>query len=372
MDKLKLREKLQEAIDQFSFPGQLIEIEINKQGHINDTYVLSFSKDDQVQRYIFQRVNKGVFQQPEALMENIVGVTKHLRKKIEEIQGDPHRQVLQVLPTKDQTAYYIDSKGDFWRSYNFIEDSLSLDQAQSPEDLFQTGLAFGNFQRQLADYPVKNLHQSIADFHNTEKRLENFLRAMKEDPLKRRDQILDEADFILKRADFCKTFMDLERKKAVPLRVTHNDTKLNNILLDKTTRKALCIVDLDTIMPGLAMNDFGDAIRSGASKALEDEVDLDKVALDLDLYEHFTRGFLQGTGKSLEDLEIYHLRTGAKMMTLENGIRFLTDYLEGDSYFKIAYADHNLDRGRNQLKLVADMENKWQQMLEIVNRYKEK
>lgn len=362
---------LQETIGVFNFPGSLIDIKINKQGHINDTYVLSFLNEDKIQKYIFQRVNRGVFQRPEELMENIIGVTNHLRKKVKEAKGDLDREVLQVLLTKDQRPYYNDSKGDFWRAYKFIENSLALEKASGPEDLYQTGLAFGNFQRLLADYPAKDLHQSIVDFHNTEVRLENFIKAMEEDSAKRRDRVLKEVNFILKRADFCKTFMDLERKKLVPLRVTHNDTKLNNILLDQESRQALCVIDLDTIMPGLSMNDFGDAIRSGASSALEDEEDLAKVFVDLEYYEAFTKGFLQAAGDSLEDLEVYHLRTGAKMMTLESGIRFLTDYLQGDQYFKTSYPDHNLVRARNQFKLVADMEKNWDELLDIVNKYKE-
>lgn len=369
--EISKKDDLQKTIGVFDFTGSLIDIKVNKQGHINDTYVLSFLNEEKIQKYIFQRVNRGVFQRPEELMENIIGVTKHLRAKVEAAKGDLDREVVQVLYTKDRKPYYIDSKGDFWRAYKFIENSLALEKARGPEDLYQTGLAFGNFQRLLADYPAKDLHQSIKDFHNTEKRLENFIRAMEADSAKRRDKVLAEADFILKRADFCKTLMDLERKKRLPLRVTHNDTKLNNILFDRESRQALCVIDLDTIMPGLSMNDFGDAIRSGASSALEDEEDLDKVFLDLDYFEAFTKGFLQAAGDSLEDLEVYHLRTGAKMMTLECGIRFLTDYLQGDQYFKTSYPDHNLVRARNQFKLVADMEKNWEVLLDIVNKYKE-
>ncbi|WP_054252670.1 phosphotransferase enzyme family protein [Neofamilia massiliensis] len=362
---------LQETIGVFNFPGSLIDIKINKQGHINDTYVLSFLNEEKIQKYIFQRVNQGVFKRPEELMENIIGVTKHLRKKVQEAKGDLDREVLQVLLTKDQKPFYIDAKGDFWRAYKFIENSLALEKASGAKDLYQTGLAFGNFQRLLSDYPAESLHQSIKDFHNTEVRLENFIKALEENPAKRRDNVLKEADFILSRADFCKTFMDLERKKLVPLRVTHNDTKLNNILLDDQSHKALCVIDLDTIMPGLSMNDFGDGIRSGASNALEDEADLEKVFVNLEYFEAFSKGFLQGAGPCLEDLEVYHLRTGAKMMTLECGIRFLTDYLQGDQYFKISYPDHNLVRARNQFKLVADMEKNWEVLLDIVNKYKE-
>ncbi len=365
------KDDLQEAIGVFNFPGSLIDIKINKQGHINDTYVLSFLNEDKVQKYIFQRVNRGVFKRPEELMENILGVTNHLRKKVQAAKGDLDREVLQVLLTKDQKPFFIDSKGDFWRAYKFIENSLALEKASGPKDLYQTGLAFGNFQRLLADYPAESLHQSIKDFHNTELRLENFIKAMEENTEKRRERVLKEADFILARADFCKTFMDLERKKLVPLRVTHNDTKLNNILLDAKTHQALCVIDLDTIMPGLSMNDFGDAIRTGASSAFEDEEDLSKVFVNLEYFEAFTKGFLQAAGDSLEDLEIYHLRTGAKMMTLESGIRFLTDYLQGDQYFKTSYPDHNLVRARNQFKLVADMEKNWDVLLDIVNKYKE-
>ena len=240
---------------------------------------------------------------------------------------------------------------------------------EKPEDFYESALAFGNFQRLLADYPADTLHETIRGFHDTRARFEVFRQAVEKDVCGRADSVQKEIEFVLAREDVANVFGKLQENGEVPLRVTHNDTKLNNIMIDKATGKGICVIDLDTVMPGLAMNDFGDSIRFGASTAAEDEQDLTKVSCSMDLFEIYVKGFLEGCGGSLTPREVELLPMGAKVMTYECGMRFLTDYLEGDHYFKIHREGHNLDRARTQFKLVEDMENKWDTMMEIVRRY---
>lgn len=358
------------VIENFPFKGELVDYKINKRGHINDTFVLTFKEEEKTKDYILQRINSDVFTNPDQLMENIIGVTNHLRGKIIEKGGNPNRETLNVVMTKDQKPYYSDGLGNFWRVYNYVTEVLCFEKVENPEDFSEIGWAFGNFQKLLADYPAHTLHESIKDFHNTKKRFETFVEVLKEDKLSRAKDIKNEVNFVLDREEITGYFNELVEKEDLPLRVTHNDTKLNNILIDQETKKAICVIDLDTIMPGLAVNDFGDAIESGASSGAEDEKDLSKVECDLDLFEAFTKGFIKGTEGKLTEREIDLLPMGAKIMTLECGIRFLTDYLDGDRYFRTTREGQNLDRARTQFKLVLDMENKWDQLVAIVNKYK--
>ena len=314
-------------------------------------------------------MNKDIFSKPAQLMENIVGVTSYLRDMITANGGDPKRETLNVIPAKDGAMYYVDAKEEYWRAFYFIEDAVSLEQVETPRDFYESAVAFGNFQRQLADYPAETLHETIPGFHDTKARFEVFKEAVKKDSCHRASSVQKEIDFILEREQITSVFGDLLAKKEIPLRVTHNDTKLNNIMMDQKTRKGICVIDLDTVMPGLAMNDFGDSIRFGASTALEDECDMSKVWCDMDLFEVYTKGFIEGCGGKLTKREIALLPMGAKVMTFECGMRFLTDYLQGDTYFKIHRPGQNLDRCRTQLKLVWDMEQKWQTMQEIVKKY---
>ena len=265
--------------------------------------------------------------------------------------------------------YFIDSDGEYWRCYKFIEDATSYDQVECPEDFYESAVAFGNFQRLLADYPAETLHETIVGFHDTKARFEVFKKAVADDVCGRAASVQDEINFVLAREDVANVFGDLLAKGELPLRVTHNDTKLNNIMIDNATHKGICVIDLDTVMPGLAMNDFGDSIRFGASTAEEDEKDLDQVWCDMDLFEIYTKGFIEGCAGRLTDKEIELLPMGAKVMTYECGMRFLTDYLQGDTYFKVHREGHNLDRCRTQFKLVADMEAKWDTMNDIVKKY---
>ena len=340
-------------------------------GHINDTFLLCFETpaNDQKQ-YILQRINHTIFHNPPQLMENIVNITRFLRNKITAQGGEPDRETLNVIKTKYGTKWYQDSDNNYWRIYQFIENSLCLEQVKSEKDFYDSAVAFGNFQKQLADFPVEILHETIPNFHNTASRFADFQKAAAEGDQARIALAQAEIAFALERKEDTSVLTTLLSEGKLPLRVTHNDTKLNNILFDADTHKALCIIDLDTVMPGLSLYDFGDSIRFGANTGAEDETDLSKVGLDLSLFEAFTKGYLEGCAGRLTAKEIELLPMGAKLMTYECGIRFLADFLTGDHYFKIHRDHHNLDRARTQFRLVADMEAKWDKMTAIVKKYK--
>ena len=362
--------KVHEAIDGFKLPGELKECIRYGSGHINDTYRLTYETPQGTKRYILQRMSKSIFKTPVELMENVSGVTAWLRKKIIENGGDPERETLTLVKSNDGLPYFVDSTGEYWRVYLFIEGATCYDAVKDDNDFYQSAVAFGHFQRLLADYPAETLHETIKDFHNTPDRLEKFKKAVAEDICGRAASVQKEIDFILEREELTHALYDLQLDGRLPLRVTHNDTKLNNIMIDDETGKAICVIDLDTVMPGLTANYFGDSIRFGASTALEDEQDLSKVSCDLHLFDVYARGFIEGCGGALTDLEIDMLPMGAILMTFENGIRFLTDHLEGDHYFHIHREGHNLDRCRTQLTLVKDMQEKLPQMNAIIQKYK--
>ena len=367
---MEISNKVHEAIDGFKLPGELKECIRYGSGHINDTYRLTYETPKGTKRYILQRMSKSIFKKPVELMENVSGVTAWLRKKIIENGGDPERETLTLVKSNDGLPYFVDSTGEYWRVYLFIEGATCYDAVKDDNDFYQSAVAFGHFQRLLADYPAETLHETIKDFHNTPDRLEKFKKAVAEDICGRAASVQKEIDFILEREELTHALYDLQLDGRLPLRVTHNDTKLNNIMIDDKTGKAICVIDLDTVMPGFAANDFGDSIRFGASTAVEDEQDLSKVSCDLHLFEVYTKGFIEGCGDALTDLELDLLPMGAILMTFECGIRFLTDHLEGDHYFRIHREGHNLDRARTQLVLVKDMEEKLPQMNEVINKYK--
>ena len=363
--------QIDEAIANFRFEGTLIEQRPYGNGHINDTFLLTFDIGEMGRlRVILQCMNKSIFTKPVELMENVLGVTSYLRKKIIENGGDPERETLNVIRTVANRPYFVDSQGDYWRAYKFIEGATSYDQVETPEDFYQSAVSFGNFQRLLADYPAETLHETIVNFHNTVDRLNKFKTAVEKDICHRAADVEKEIQFVLDRTELAHVLCDMQEQGKLPLRVTHNDTKLNNIMIDNATGKAVCVIDLDTVMPGLSVNDFGDSIRFGASTGAEDEKDLTKVSCDLHLYEVYVKGFIEGCGGALTETELDMLPMGAILMTFECGMRFLTDYLEGDHYFKIHREGHNLDRSRTQFKLVKDMEEKLSRMKEIVNKYK--
>jgi len=331
-------------------------------GHINDTFLVNAKNPDgSDKRFILQNINSNVFKKPEQVMHNISLVTSFLKT-----QTDDARRVLTLVKTKDGAAFYNDEDGRYWRLYDFVESSLSLDLPETTEDFYQSAIAFGEFQKLLNDFPVEELYETIPDFHNTPDRYRKFLAAVENDVCGRAASVAEEIKFVTDREAFYSVLFDNNKEGKLPLRVTHNDTKINNVMLDLETRTALCVIDLDTIMPGFSVNDFGDSIRFGASTAAEDEKDLSKVEMDITLFETYAKGFIKGCGGLLTKDEIMLMPEGAKMMTIECGMRFLTDYLEGDTYFKTKYPEHNLDRCHTQFKLVADMESKWDKMKEIV------
>lgn len=351
----------QQAAQQFGLVGSIKGIRPYGSGHINDTFLVEGDRN-----CILQRMNRSIFLKPEEVMENILGVTTFLKKKIAQAGGNPERETLTVVPTKDQKPFYLDGQGEYWRMYYQIEDAVSYDRVERKEDFYESAVAFGNFQQLLADYPAETLHETIPGFHDTKARYEVFLQAVEADVCGRAKYAKEEIEFYRARKETACVLGELLAAGKLPLRVTHNDTKLNNIMMDQKTGKGICVIDLDTVMPGLAVNDFGDAIRFGASTGEEDEQDLSKVSCDLGLFRIYAEGFLQECGGSLTDTEIAMLPMGAKVMTYECGIRFLTDYLKGDVYFKIHREGHNLDRARTQMKLVADMEEKWEELEQMI------
>ncbi|MBO5416176.1 MAG: aminoglycoside phosphotransferase family protein [Clostridia bacterium] len=334
-------------------------------GHINDTFLVVNTR-----RYILQRMNDSIFLRPDKMMENIIGVTEHIRSKARARGGDVERASLVVVPTQSGEMFFRDSIGSWWRLYEFTERTVTKESVEDANDFYTCAEAFGSFQQDLADYPAEKLYETIKNFHNTPWRFSNLKKAIEENRAGRLSEVSDEVEFALARENFAATLEKAHAEGKLPLRVTHNDTKLNNILFDEVTALPVCVIDLDTVMPGYSVNDFGDSIRFGANTAVEDETDLSKVSLDLNLFELYAKGFIKGCGGRLTEAELDLLPIGAIMMTFECGIRFLTDYLEGDTYFRTHRPKHNLDRCRNQFALVADMENKLPQMNEIIKKLK--
>lgn len=339
-----------EVVSHFAFDGTVTAVRPHGNGHINHSYKVTC---DTGANYLLQRVNTEIFQHPEQLMANIIAVTAHLARKVANRGGDVSREVLTLVPTRAGDYCHIDQAGEYWRAYNFVTQACSFDLADDPRLLRESGRAFGEFQRDLADFPAAELAETIPNFHNTAVRLQTFRDAVATDACGRAGEVKAEIDHYLRYAHLAQLFTGAS---ALPLRVTHNDTKLNNVMFDRTTGKAICVVDLDTVMPGLAVHDFGDAIRFGAATALEDEVDLAKMSCSPQLFRAYTEGFLRGVGGQLTEAEIAGLVSGAKQMTFECGIRFLTDYLQGDQYFRITRRAHNLDRARSQLALLDSIE----------------
>lgn len=357
---------LQHIAAHFAIEGRFLIAEPYGCGHINTTYCLYYDRESRPpMRVILQKINTGIFRDPDGLMNNIALVTDHIRAK-NAGSPDVDRCTLTVIPTVDGKHYYCAENGDCYRAYVFVENSFSLQQVENAAQFESLAATFGVFQNQLADFDASVLVETIPDFHNTAKRYEAFEQAVEADLAGRAQTVAEEIAFAKARKADASILVDELKAGNLPLRVTHNDTKLNNVLFDADSEKAVCVIDLDTVMPGLVHYDFGDSIRFGASTAAEDEKDLTKVEMDLSLFEAYTRGFLTSCGKALTEKEIAYLPFSAKLLTYECGIRFLTDYLNGDTYFKIHYPEQNLDRCRTQFKLVADMEKKMDAMQTIV------
>ena len=362
---------LEDAVYAFGFGPQCSYVKPFGEGHINETYAVYMPGPEgtDVPRYVLQRVNIHVFKNPAQVMENIFSVTEYLREVIRKEGGDLDRETLSYIKTKSGDTYFEDADGQPWRCLHYVPNSICHQTVEEPQQFYQSARSFGHFLKQLGDYPAEHLYETISRFHDTVTRFRDFSEAVRKDVKNRAGQCREEIDFALAREADCGVLMKQLQEGVLPLRVTHNDTKLNNILFDADTDQGLCIIDLDTIMPGLAANDFGDSIRFGASTAEEDEPDLNKVHFDLHLYELYVKGYLEMARDVLTPAEIDSLPWGARLMTLECGMRFLADYLQGDVYFKTAYPDHNLVRARTQFRLVKEMEEQFDSMYEILRKY---
>ena len=359
---------IDEVIMKFNIKGKLVSVDINDSGNINKTYVATFQEDDgSLKKYLVQRINTSVFVEPYKLMKNIEEVTSYLKRQMRK-NGDSSHRVLEVVKTKDnKTLCYIDNNGqrDYYRIYEFIENAVTYNYSTDANIVYNTGVAFGNFQKSLKDYPMSRLHETIPDFHDTKKRYQKLIDDIKIDPEGRVMEVANEIVSILIREDICSLIMDSLGTDRIPYRVTHNDTKVNNVMMNIETGEYMAVIDLDTVMPGSLLFDYGDGIRSTASTAAEDETDLSKVHLNLELFEAYTRGYLSEMAPYITEDELDLLGESIRIITLELAIRFLNDYINGDTYFKTNYDKQNLDRARNQLKLVQDIESK----LDYINQF---
>ncbi len=354
----------------FDIPGNFHSAIPYGSGHINDTYAVTADQAGRQVRYIVQRINHNIFKDPRSLMENIARVTAHQHRKLQ-ASGvtDTSRRALTLLPSRDQLPYYTDTNGNFWRTYLFIENAKTYDAIESPDQAREAAKAFGNFQKQVTDIPGGRLIETIPDFHHTPKRFDTLVAAIEADAMNRAASVRKEIDFVLERADVTKVLIDLQTSGAIPERVTHNDTKLNNVMLDCDSQEGICVIDLDTVMPGLALYDFGDMVRTATSPRPEDELDLSLITMQMPMFKALVDGYLTSAHDFLLPAERGQLAFSGKLITLEIGIRFLTDYLQGDHYFKIKREHHNLDRCRTQFRLVQCIEEQEDAMNEVVRSW---
>jgi Phosphotransferase enzyme family len=347
---------------QFQISGQLVGAIPYGSGHINDSYCATFYHADMPVRYILQRINQTIFKDPVAVMENIQRVTSYLAARVSS-EPDRHRLVLTLVPARDEKAWYVDVDGNHWRAYRFIEQAHTYDAVESPNQAFQAAKAFGRFQELLVHFPSPPLHETLPDFHHTPKRFMALEQAIASDFAKRAIIAKQEIEFALKRKSIASVLLDAN----LPQRIAHNDTKFNNVLLDDVTGEGICVIDLDTVMPGLVLHDFGDMVRTTTSPTQEDERDLSRVTMQFSMFEALVRGYLASTGSFLTTAEKQHLVSSSKLMTFEQGIRFLTDYLMGDVYYKVRRDKHNLDRCRTQFKLFESIELQEEKMDRLVS-----
>ncbi|MFC1585284.1 phosphotransferase enzyme family protein [Fibrobacterota bacterium] len=364
------REWLKAIGSEFAVDGRFVSGAPFGSGHINDTSSLVYEHEGKTTRYVLQRINDNVFKNPRLVMENMSRVCSHQLARLKE-QGtdDAGRRCLQLVHSKDGQPFHVDRKGGYWRVCPLIERAHTCDKVESEALARTAGQAFGQFQKQVVGLPGERLHETIPDFHNTEKRYVSLEGAIKADSCKRVDSCTAEIAFIKERREIVSVINDLMAAGEIPDRITHNDTKLNNVMIDDDTGEALCVIDLDTVMPGSALFDFGDMVRTATSPALEDEKDLSLVQIQVPLFKGLTEGYLSETGNFLTQAEREHLAFSGKLITFEQGIRFLTDYLEGDCYYKTGYGNHNLVRARNQLKLVESIEENEKELESIVKNY---
>ncbi|MGL4759972.1 MAG: phosphotransferase enzyme family protein [Sarcina sp.] len=347
---------LEEIIENFKFKGKIYKHKQHHVGNINDTFILTFMDEGKKNKYIVQRINHHVFTEPEKLMDNMTKITNHIKKKVIEASGDVTRETLKLITTTEGKSFYQTESGNYYRAFPFISKAKTYMKVESDVHIYEAGKALGKFQKQLSDFNPSELFEVIKDFHNTPVRYLDFEKAIQEDNADRVKLAMNEIKFIMDRKKELSKLTDLLEEGKLPLRVTHNDTKFNNIMIDDETGKAICVIDLDTVMPGLSLYDFGDAIRSGCSTATEDEKNLDNVTIDMNLYKRFVEGVIEECKDTLNSYEIKNIAFSAKLITMELAMRFLTDYLNGDTYFKVNSDTHNLERTKNQLKLAFEME----------------
>ena len=352
----------------FQIDGQLIDARPLATGHINDTYILASEKNAVAARYVLQHINHNVFKDPASMMTNIIRVTEHISARMRRIDAPLASRQLTVIGTVDGRGYYEDCDGNFWRVYNFIENAVTRDSLESAELAYEAARMFGWFQRMLIDLPGPDLHETIVDFHNTPRRFEVFQEVLAADTLNRAKDAKPEIDFVCQNSGICGLLLDLAGKGEIPVRIAHNDTKINNVMLDEKTNKGVCVIDLDTVMPGLSVYDFADMIRTATCSAEEDERDLSKVALDISMFAALVRGFAAETSRFLAPVEKKHVVFAGKLITFEQLIRFLTDYLAGDVYYKVSRRRHNLDRSRTQMKLLESIIEQEEAMTELAER----
>jgi hypothetical protein len=355
--------KTVQLMQYFDIQGEVTECIPWGKGHINDTFRVTCDVSGAEKHYLLQSINGSVFEHPEEVMENIVRVTDFIRNKLIAEGEDSQRGTLHVIPALDGRFYHIDDEGTYWRVYDFLEGMISLEQVRNAHDFYTCGEAFGHFQYLLSDFDAALLHETIPGFRDTAARFQQLMTAVEEDRFERAAGVADEIEFYYQRKEDTHVLADALHEGRIPLRVTHNDTKLNNILFDKVSGEAMCVIDLDTVMPGMAATDFGDAIRFGANTAVEDEPDCSKAGLNIDLYHIYKEGFVKGCNGGLTDEEIDMLPWGARTITLEQGMRFLTDYIKGDVYYKIERPEQNLDRSRTQRVLLQDIEKHFNELL---------
>ncbi len=353
----------------FNIDGNFLAAHPWGSGHINDTYLASYQQGNITVRYIHQRINHRVFKKPVELMHNVSTVINHQKKKLSLVEkSDISSNCLNLIHAQDGKPYYHDVEGNYWRTYYFIENTCSFDIIQSPQQAYEMAKTFGQFQKMLEDLPDHQLKETIPDFHNTPKRFDDFTRVLSRDRHNRAHDCQNEIEFVLKHQNITHTLLKLHKQERIPQRIIHNDTKLNNILFDQNTQKGRCVIDLDTVMPGLTLYDFGDMIRTSTNPMAEDEQDLSKVHAQMDIFEALTRGYLEATDGLLTPIEKSYLVFSGKLLTLELGIRFLTDHLDGDLYFPVSRKAHNLDRCRAQFKLMESIESQEETMNFIVER----
>jgi Ser/Thr protein kinase RdoA (MazF antagonist) len=360
--------QLQEISKQFQIYGEILHAETFKIGHINETYSATYDQGGMRVRYIHQKINKTVFKNPPAVMQNVMRVTTHIRRGLEDQNArDITRRSLVVIPTRSGKSYYRNSDGEYWRTFVFVEGVQTFESVQSPEQALQAGRAFGEFQSLLVDLPGERLNETIPDFHNTRKRFTALQQALQKDHFNRAKEAKPEIQFALQREPVVDVILNAMAKRKIPERITHNDTKFNNVMLDTLTGEAKCVVDLDTVMPGCALYDFGDMVRTTTSPTLEDEQDLSQVKMQMPMFKTLAEGYLATAGRFLTKAEKSYIAFSGKLITFEIGIRFLTDYLSGDTYFRIHRPAHNLERCRTQFKLVESIERQEAAMQKYVN-----